>query len=59
MATAADYQKLAEECFEWAREASDEGVREYYTSLGRFWLECAVRSTAITPSEPKAAQDVA
>ena len=25
MATAAEYRKLAEECFEWAREARDWG----------------------------------
>jgi hypothetical protein len=58
VATTADYRKLAEECFEWARAASDESVREHYTSLGRFWLDCAVRSAAITPSGPKAAQEV-
>jgi len=63
VATTADYRKLAEECFEWAREASDESVREHYASLGRFWLECVVRSElrsgAIAPSEIKAAQEVA
>jgi hypothetical protein len=61
MATAADYRKLAEECFEWAREASDESVREHYARLGRVWLECAaraeLRSGPITPS--KTAQKVA
>jgi hypothetical protein len=59
MATAADYRKWAEECFEWARQASDESVREQYASLGRVWLDCAARaelpSGAITPSEPKVA----
>ena len=63
MATAADYRKWAEECFEWAREASDKSVREQYASLGRVWLECAARaerrSGTITASEPKAAQEVA
>src|SRR6516165_1306329 len=43
MATAADYRKWAEECFEWARQASDEAVREQYASLGRVWLEQAAR----------------
>ena len=55
MATAVEYRKLAEECFQWAREASDENVREHYASLGRIWRECAVRaevrSGIITPSE--------
>jgi hypothetical protein len=63
MATTADYRKLAEECFEWAREASDKSVREHYASLGRVWLECAARAElrcgVITPSEPKTAQKVA
>ena len=59
MATAADYRKWAEECFEWARQASDESVREQYASLGRVWLDCAaraeLRSGAITSSDPKVA----
>jgi hypothetical protein len=44
MASAADYRKLAEECFEWAREARDLGVREHYAKLGQIWLECAART---------------
>ena len=58
MATAADYRKWAEECFEWARQASDEAVREQYASLGRVWLEQAARAerpSALTSSEPKVA----
>jgi len=59
MATAADYRKWAEECFEWARQASDESVREQYASLGRVWLDYAaraeLRSGAITSSDPKVA----
>ena len=58
MATAADYRKWAEECFEWARQASDEAVREQYASLGRVWLEQAERAerpSALTSSGPKVA----
>jgi hypothetical protein len=57
MATAADYRKWAEECFEWARQASDESVREQYASLGRVWLDYAARAErgAITSSDPKVA----
>jgi len=44
MATAAEYRKWAEECFEWARQASDESVREQYASLGRVRLEYAARA---------------
>jgi hypothetical protein len=63
MATVADYRKWAEECFEWARQASDGSVREQYASLGRVWLDCAaraeLRSGAITSPEPKTGQKVA
>jgi hypothetical protein len=63
MATAADYRKWAEECFEWARGASNERVRAQYASLGRVWLEYAarakVRSGVITPEEPKPPEKVA
>jgi hypothetical protein len=63
MATAAEYRELAEECFEWAREARDESVRQHYAKLGQIWLEsaahAALRSRAITSSEPKTAQKVA
>jgi hypothetical protein len=41
-----DLAKLAggaEECFKWARDASDENVRESYTKMGQHWLECAER----------------
>ena len=63
MATAADYRKWAEECFEWAREARDETVRGHYAKLGQIWLECAARtqlqSGVITSPEPTTAQKVA
>jgi len=63
MATAAEYRKLAEECFEWAREARDESVRRHYAKLGQIWLEsaarAALRSRAITSLEPKTAKKVA
>jgi hypothetical protein len=63
MAMAADYRIWAEECFEWARTAHDERVREHYANLGQIWLECAMRaelrSGVITPPEPTTAQKVA
>jgi hypothetical protein len=56
MATAAHYRKLAEECFGWAHEAHDVGVRQHYAKLCEIWLECAaraqLRSGAIDPPEP-------
>ena len=51
MATAAEYRKLAEECFEWAREARDESVRRHYAKLGQILesaARAALRSRAIT-----------
>jgi hypothetical protein len=52
---AVDYRKLAEECFQWAREARDKAVREQYACLGEVWLERAARAELrfgpITPSE--------
>jgi len=39
--------KWAEECFEWARQASDESVREQYASLGRVWLDCVARADSV------------
>jgi hypothetical protein len=64
MATAADYRKWAEECFEWARAATDDSVREQYASLGRVWLERAARAELpsdlkIARPEPKTTQKVA
>jgi hypothetical protein len=63
MATVADYRKWAEECFGWARAASDEAVSEQYASLGRVWLECAeraeLRSGIINQPEQETAPKVA
>jgi hypothetical protein len=62
--TAADYRKWAEECFEWARAASDECVREQYAQIGQVWLERAARAelpadVKIAQPEPKTTQKVA
>jgi hypothetical protein len=46
MATATDYRKWAEECFEWA--GSDDSVREQYASLGQVWLEQVVRAELLS-----------
>jgi hypothetical protein len=64
MATAADYRKWAEECFQWARAATDDSVREQYASLGQVWLERAARAELqsgmkIAQPEPKTTQKVA
>ena len=49
MATAADYRKWAEECFEWARAASDDCVREQYAKIGHVWLEQAALAELLPP----------
>ena len=62
MATVADYRKWAEECFEWARQAHDESVREQYANLGKVWLEYAARAEVrsdVTPPQPTTAEKVA
>ena len=63
MATAAHYWKLAEECFEWAHEARDVGVRQHYAKLCQIWLECADRaelqSRVFAPPQPTIMQKVA
>ena len=63
MGTTTDYRKWAEECFEWARQASDESVRDQYAKMGQHWLEQAARTELltdlITPPEVKTAKKVA
>jgi hypothetical protein len=63
MKTAAEYRAMAEECFKWAREASDEAVRTSYLQIGQVWLDAASKldglpatRLAMTPDDsPKTA----
>ena len=41
MHTAAEYRKMAEECFEWAATALDDEVRANYLGMAQIWLEAA------------------
>jgi hypothetical protein len=41
MKTAAEYRAMAEECFKWAREASDKVVRTSYLQMAQVWLDAA------------------
>ena len=41
--TAAQYRKLAEECFEWAAKASNDANRATYLSIAQIWLQAAAR----------------
>ena len=38
MKTASEYRAMAEECFNWAREAHTKEVRESYMQLAQVWL---------------------
>ena len=41
MLTAAEYRAMAEECFRWARDVSDEVVRTSYLQMAQVWLDAA------------------
>jgi hypothetical protein len=41
MKTAEEYRAMAEECFRWAREASEEAVRTSYLKMAQVWLDAA------------------
>lgn len=41
--TAAEYRKMAEECFEWATTAVDDEVRANYLGIAQIWLQAASR----------------
>jgi hypothetical protein len=41
--TAAEYRKIAEECFEWAATALDDEVRANYLGIAQIWLQAASR----------------
>ncbi len=59
MKTAAEYRAMAEECFKWAREASDKAVRRSYLQMAQVWLDAASQldglpatRLATTPDDP-------
>lgn len=41
MHTAAEYRGMAEECFEWAKTALNDEVRDNYLGLAQIWLRAA------------------
>jgi len=56
MKTAAEYRAMAEECFEWAREARTKEVRASYLQLAQVWLDSASRLDGLPPTrQPPAA----
>jgi hypothetical protein len=49
MKTAAEYRAMAEECFEWAREALTDEVRASYLQLAQVWLDAASKLDGAPP----------
>ena len=50
MKTAAEYRAMAEECFEWAREARTAEVRASYLQLAQVWLDAASKLDGLPPT---------
>jgi len=43
MKTASEYRAMADECFQWAREATDNVVRAGYLAIAQVWLDAAAK----------------
>jgi hypothetical protein len=41
MTTATEYRVMAEECFQWAREATTGNARSAYLEIAKIWLAAA------------------
>jgi hypothetical protein len=50
MKTAAEYRAMAEECFQWAREARTAEVRASYLQLAQVWLDAACKLDGLPPT---------
>jgi hypothetical protein len=50
MKTATEYRVMAEECFEWARQAQTAEVRATYLQLAEVWLETASKLDGLSPT---------
>jgi len=50
MKTAAEYRAMAEECFEWARDAKTDEVRASYLQLAQVWLDAASKLDGLPPT---------
>ncbi len=51
MKTAAEYRAMADECFEWARDAKTDKVRASYLQLAQVWLDAASKLDGLPPPE--------
>ena len=50
MKTAAEYRAIAEECFQWAREAKANAVRVSLEQLAKIWLDAASKLDGRPPT---------
>ena len=50
MKTAAEYRTMAEECFQWAREAKAKEVRVSLQQLAQVWLNAASKLDGLPPT---------
>lgn len=57
MKTAMEYRAMAEECFRWAREASDEAVRTSYLQMAQVWLDAASKLDGLPANQIGATPD--
>ena len=57
MKTAAEYRAMADECFEWAREAWTADVRASYLQLAQVWLDNASKLDGLPPTRKPPAPD--
>ena len=58
LAADTECRALADECFQWARDATTESVRLIYLDIAKGWLELAARQdggspTSQPPTDPK------
>jgi hypothetical protein len=55
MKTAA-YPAMADECFQWAREATDDAVGAGYLGLARVWLDAAAKLDGLPATQMRLAK---
>jgi len=59
MKMAAEYRAMAEECFQWAREAKAKEVRVSLQQLAQVWLNAASKLDGLPPTRTQSAPDAA
>jgi hypothetical protein len=59
MKTAAEYRAMAEECFQWAREAQETEMRLPLRQLAQVWLDAASKLDGRPATRMQSAPDAA